>query len=252
MKRSASIKGRWQPYSVVLGLLAAWQLASSAGLVERFVLPPPTAVAGEFLAELPILAEHGAHTVLEAFLGLALSFALGYAFAIAMDRFAFLEKALHPVLVLSQTVPFVAMAPLLVLWLGFGMAPKVALVTLTCFFPVAVNVRDGIRGIGPEYLDELRVMGGTYLQGLVHVKVPMGLRGFFTALRTAVTYSFVGALVAEWMGGSKGLGVYMTRVRKSYEFGKMFAVILFVAVVSLAAMGAVRKLEGRVIERVGL
>jgi len=216
-----------------------------AGMVDAFVLPPPTAVAHAFYTDFTLLMEHSASTLLQAFIGLGISIVSGYGAALGMDRFDFLRKALYPLLILSQTVPYIAVAPLLVLWLGYGMAPKIALVSLTCFFPIAVNVYDGISSIQQEYIDEFKVMGGSYLDGLRHFKLQLSLPSFFSAVKIATTYTIVGSVIAEWIGGSKGLGVYMTRVRRSFEFDKMFAVIFFIVLMSLLLMAVVKLLEKR-------
>jgi len=231
-------------------VILIWQIITAFEIVDRFLLPPPIAVIRAFARDFPLLMHHAAHTLTQALAGLAIAIAMGYLAAIGMDRFAYIRGALYPLLVLSQTVPYVAIAPLLVLWLGYGMAPKIVLVSLACFFPIAVGVYDGIRGIPREYLDELSVLGGSYLEGLCFVKLPMSLPGFFSSAKIAVTYCFVGAVVAEWMGGTRGLGVYMTRVRRSFEFDKMFAVIFLIVIISLCLMWIVKLLERRAIKNV--
>lgn len=252
MKRLQNIKVKWQPLSLLASLVVIWQLISSLGLVEKFILPSPLSVAKTFYSEFGILASYSVYTLTEAFIGLFISIALGYAAAVSMDRFGYCKKALYPLLVLSQTVPYIAIAPLLVLWFGFGMAPKIILVSLTCFFPLAVNIHDGICGIRQEYIDELKVMGGGYFKGLIFVKLPLSLPGFFTAIKIATTYSIVGAVISEWIGGTHGLGVYMTRVRRSYEFDKMFAVIAFVVLISLLLITLIKIIERKVHKHVDL
>ncbi|MCL2033154.1 MAG: ABC transporter permease [Oscillospiraceae bacterium] len=230
---------------MVAGIVLLWQAVSMLGVVDAFILPPPMAVLQAFCSDFTLLMGHSVSTLMQAFIGLSISIVAGYVAAVCMDRFDYWRKALYPMLILSQTVPYIAIAPLLVLWLGYGMAPKIVLVSLTCFFPIAVNVYDGIRGIHREYIDELSVMGGSYMEGLRFVKLPLSLPGFFSALKIATTYSFVGAVIAEWIGGTRGLGVYMTRVRRTFEFDKMFAVILLISLISLGLMGVVKFMEKR-------
>ena len=227
-----------------------WQLSLTSGLVDEFILPSPLSVLGAFYKDFGLLMKYSVYTLSEGFSGLIISIILGYSAAIGMDRFVYMRKALYPILVLSQTVPYIAIAPLLVLWFGYNLTPKIILVTLTCFFPVAIGIYDGIRGIQREYTDELKVMGGTYIEGLYSVKIPLSLPGFFSSLKIAATYSLVGAVIAEWIGGTAGLGVYMTRVRKSYEFDKMFAVILLIVVISLGLINIVKFLERRMLKDV--
>ncbi|MCL2082743.1 MAG: ABC transporter permease [Oscillospiraceae bacterium] len=250
MKKLKSIKNNWQSLSLVAGTALLWQLISLAGLADPFILPPPSAVISAFCKDFQLIASHSLTTLVQAFIGLGISIILGYAAAIGMDRFSWLQKALYPLLVLSQTVPYIAIAPLLVLWLGFGMTPKIVLVCLICFFPIAVNVYDGIRGIRKEYIDEFNVLGGNWLESLIFVKLPLSLPGFFSAIKIAGAYSIVGAVISEWIGGTKGIGVYMTRVRKSYEFDKMFAVILLISLLSLGLLSIIKIIERRAIKYV--
>ncbi len=214
----------------LLALLALWQFACSTGLVPSFMLPSPVrvvqALVGDsFMLPSPVrvvqalvgdwhlLAGHAATSLAEAGLGLAAGVALGFAAALAMDRFDLLFRAFYPIVVLTQTIPTVAIAPLLVLWFGYGMLPKVVLI--------------------------MRAMGATRVQILRHVKLPAAMPQFFSGLKISAAYAIVGAVIAEWLGGFSGLGVYMTRVRKAYSFDKMFAVIFLISALSLALMWAV-------------
>lgn len=183
---------------------------------------------------------HTRFTLMEAFLGLGIGIVLGFLMAVIMDRFEFAYKAVYPVLIITQTVPTVAIAPLLVLWLGYGMLPKVTLIVVTSFFPITVGLLDGFKSADKDGLNLLKTMGATPFQNFMHVKLPSSIGYFFAGLRISVSYSVIGAVVAEWLGGFDGLGVYMTRVRKSYSFDKMFAVIFFISIISLILMYAVK------------
>ena len=168
---------------------------------------------------------------------------LGFLMAIVMDRFEFAYKAIYPVLVITQTVPTVAIAPLLVLWLGYGIMPKITLIVITSFFPITIGLLDGFKSADRDALNLLKTMGATPLQNFIHIKFPGSIGYFFAGLRISVSYSIIGAVVAEWLGGFDGLGVYMTRVRKSYSFDKMFAVIFFISAISLFLMYLVKKIQ---------
>jgi len=148
-----------------------------------------------------------------------------------------------PLLVVTQTIPTIAIAPLLVLWMGFGMEPKITLVVITTFFPIAVGLLDGFKSVDPDAVALLRSMKATRWQIFRHVKFPEALPSFFSGLRISASYAVVGAVISEWLGGFEGLGVYMTRVRKAYAFDKMFAVIILVAAVSLLLMAGVNLLR---------
>lgn len=231
------------PTLTVAAVVALWQAACSFGLVPSFMLPSPVQVAQAIVGDFGLLMSHAWVTLAEALAGLALGVAFGFLIAMGMDRFRTMDAALSPLVTISQTIPTVAIAPLLVLWLGYGMMPKVLLVALTTFFPITVSLAQGFRSVDPDTVDLMRVMGASWWQTFRLVKVPAAAGHFFSGLRISATYAVVGAVVAEWLGGFEGLGVYMTRVRKSYSYDQMFAVIIIISALSLALMGAVKLLE---------
>jgi len=224
-------------------LIGIWQGVCSLGLVPSFMLPSPVDVVKAFAADFSLLMENTAVTLQEAFLGLLLGVLLGFFFAVLMDAFAPLRKALYPILVVSQTIPTVAIAPLLVLWLGYEMTPKIVLIVLTTFFPVAVGLLEGFASCDADCENLLRSMGAGRWKVFYYLKFPSALPQFFSGLRIAAAYSVVGAVISEWLGGFMGLGVYMTRVKKAFAFDKMFAVILLISVISLLLMALVSLLE---------
>ena len=224
-------------------LVALWQAVCTLGLVPGFMLPSPLDVVGALVADGQLLASHAATTLSEALLGLAAGIAVGFGLAVTMERFRLVDAALGPLVTLSQTIPVVAVAPLLVLWFGYGMLPKVLLVALTTFFPITVALASGFRSVDPDAVDLLRTMGASRWQVFRFAKLPAAAGSFFAGLRISATYAVIGAVVAEWLGGFDGLGVYMTRVRKSYDYDSMFASIIVIAAVSLALLAAAKALE---------
>lgn len=242
-KKQKNISNSIQPVLTVLGLLAIWQLASSLALVPEFMLPSPIQVIQAFISDFNLLMFHSKITLFEALLGLLSGVSLGVLTAIVMDRFTKVKKSIYPLLILTQTVPTVAIAPLLTIWFGYGILPKVVLITITIFFPVSVGMLNGFMSIDPDEINLLRSMGASHRQIFWHIKLPASLGNFFASLRIAVTYAVVGAVISEWLGGFEGLGVYMTRVRKSYHFDKMFAVIFLISIISLLLMAVVNVLE---------
>lgn len=225
-------------YAIVI-ILAVWQILSSTGFVPKYMLPSPFDVVMAFINDFSLLMFHAKTTLIEAFLGLIIGTVLGFVIAILMDRFHLFERSVYPLIILTQTVPTVAIAPLLVLWLGYGLLPKVTLIVLTTFFPITISLLEGFRSADPDAINLLKAMGANRLQCFVHIKLPSALNQFFSGLKISVSYSVVGAVISEWLGGLSGLGVYMTRVRKSYSFDKMFAVIFFISIISLILMFAV-------------
>ena len=160
-----------------------------------------------------------------------------------MERFAPLYHAFYPLLVITQTIPAVAIAPLLVLWFGYDMAPKVVLIFIVTFFPIVVGLLDGFRTADEDAVKLLRTMGASHRQIFFQVRLPSSLPHFFSGLKIAAAYAVVGAVIAEWLGGFGGLGVYMTRVKNAYAFDKMFAVIFLITIVSLLLIAGVRLLQ---------
>lgn len=231
------------PVCAVVALLAVWQGACSLGLVPNFMLPSPVQVVSALVADFPLLLSHMWTTLSEAALGLAIGVAVGFVFAILMDKFETFYLAFDPLLTVSQTIPTVAIAPLLVLWFGYGLMPKVLLVVLTTFFPVTVALASGFRSVDPDQVDLLRTMNATEWQIFRYAKLPAAMEQFFSGLRISATYAIVGAVISEWLGGFTGLGVYMTRVRKSFAYDRMFAVIIITSALSLALMKGVDVLE---------
>ena len=231
------------PAITVAVLLVAWEIVVRAGMVPNFLLPSPTQVVAALVGDSALLASHAGTTLVESALGLVIGVAVGFVAAVLMDRFETIYLALDPLITISQTIPTVAIAPLLVLWFGYGLAPKVILIVLTTFFPVAVSLASGFRSTDPDMIDLMRTMGASDLQIFLQVKLPGSLEQFFSGLRISATYAIVGAVISEWLGGFSGLGVYMTRVRKSFAYDRMFAVIILISVLSLALMRLVDLLE---------
>ena len=225
--------------AAVAALVLLWQTVCSLGWVPGYMLPSPVQVVQAFLSELPLLFENSLITLQEAFLGLLLGITVGFLAAVLMDAFEVLYKAFYPLLILTQTIPSVAIAPLLVLWFGYGMTPKIVLIVISTFFPVTVGLLDGFRSADRDAIGLLRSMGANRLQIFRHIKFPSALPQLFSGLRIAAAYSVVGAVISEWLGGFGGLGVYMTRVKKAFAFDKMFAVIFLISAISLALMALV-------------
>lgn len=211
--------------------------------VPAYMLPSPIDVVKAFTDNFSIMMKQAAVTLQETLYGLLIGIAIAFVIASLMDRFTIINKALYPVLVVTQTIPTIAIAPLLVLWMGFGMAPKITLVVITTFFPIAIGLLNGFQSVDEDAINLMRSMGAGRLQIFRIVKLPNATASFFSGLRISAAYAVVGAVVSEWLGGFEGLGVYMTRVKKAYAFDKMFAVIVFISAISLVLMGIVVLLE---------
>ena len=242
-RKSQNITNRIWSCSAIVLILVIWQSISFLGIVDDFLLPSPIQVGKAFASEFPALMQHSVVTLSEAFIGLALGIVLGFVMAVLMDQFEPLYKACYPLIVLTQTVPTVAIAPLLVLWFGYEMTPKIILIVITTFFPIAVGLLNGFRSADQDSMNLLRAMGAGRWQIFRYIKMPGAMSQFFGGLRISASYAVVGAVISEWLGGFSGLGVYMTRVKKAFSSDKMFAVIFLISIISLLLMKGVDLLQ---------
>lgn len=242
-KRFQSITNKAAPAAAVAVILIIWYICCDNEIVPAYMLPSPADVFKAFIGNFDVMMKQAAVTLQEACYGLGIGIALAFIIASLMDRFNFLYKALYPILVITQTIPTIAIAPLLVLWMGFGMAPKITLVVITTFFPISIGLLNGFKSVDEDAVNLMRAMGAGRMQIFRYVKLPNATASFFSGLRISASYAVVGAVISEWLGGFEGLGVYMTRVKKAYAFDKMFAVIVFISAVSLILMGIVGLLQ---------
>jgi len=233
-KRSLNIRERtWQPLVPLVAIIALWQFLSTSGIIPRYMLPSPMRVITAFIADFSLLMYHLCYTLLEAMAGLALAIAASFLLAISMDANRFIKQSLNPLLLLTQTIPTIAIAPLLILWMGYGSAPKITLVFIFCFFPMTIGLLGAFERADTDAIKLLQSMGASRRQIYQYIKLPQALPAFFSGLKISGSYSIIGAVISEWLGSNAGLGVYMIRVRRSYSFDKMFAVIFLTSALSI-------------------
>ena len=242
-KRLQSITSKLPAAAALCLLILLWQFLYQSGAVPAYMLPSPIQVVKALFTDLPTILRHAVVTLQEAFYGLCIGVVLAFVMATLMDHFRILNKALYPIMIITQTIPTIAIAPLLVLWMGFYMAPKITLVVITTFFPITVGLLDGYKSVDKDSIDLMRAMGASKVQIFFHVKLPAALPQFFSGLKISASYAVVGAVISEWLGGFEGLGVYMTRVSNAYAFDKMFAVIIFIVIISLLLMFTVNLIK---------
>jgi len=242
-RRLASITNNIYPIATLLAILVLWECLSLFEVVPNYMLPSPAQTVEAFISDFGLLMSHLKVTLLETVLGTLMGVAIGYAAAVLMDRWDPAYKAMYPLIVLTQTIPAVAIAPLLVLWFGYKMMPKIILIILITFFPIVIGVLDGFRSADKDAINLMRSMGASRWQIFRHIKFFNALPNFFSGLRITVAYAVVGAVLAEWLGGFAGLGVYMTRVKKSFAYDKMFAVIFLISIISLILIWLVSVLQ---------
>ena len=232
---------------LIAALLAIWQLYVQIGHISPFFLPSPTAIFAALVNNWPIIYDNTVQTMLETLLGIMRATLFGLAMAILLDVSSWVRRAIYPLLVISQTIPMIALAPLLLLWIGPDIRSKLIVVIIYCFFPIAVACADGLVSVEPDLINLLRSMRATRWQILWMVRLPAAMPSFFSGLRIAATYSVVGAIFGEYVGAEKGLGIYMQRATNSFAIAQVFAAIVVTAVLSLLLFGLVS-----VIERIAL
>ena len=194
------------PAVALAGAAVLWELAVRIFQIPGYVLPSPIQVARVLIQERAVLAGHGLVTVGEALAGMGISLALAVALGIAMDCFPLMRRGIYPILVVTQTVPMIVMAPILIIYMGFGIGPKILTVVLMCFFPVAVSFCDGLGQVDEEYVNLVRSYGAGRWKAYRLVKIPASIPALLSGLKVAATYSISGAVVGEWIGAQKGLG----------------------------------------------
>jgi ABC-type nitrate/sulfonate/bicarbonate transport system permease component len=233
-----SIGSVWPPAVALLIILAVWE-AYWAFVLSRIpggerVLPGPSRILSSLFSNVEVITPSAWVTLLETLLGFALALAVGFALALVIDISPLLRRAVYPLLVVSQTIPLLALAPLLVLWFGFGLLPKVLVVALVCFFPIVVAGVDGFRSTDPELIKLFRTFGAGRWTIFRRVRLPGALPSIFSGIRIAITYSVTGAVWGEYVGSEiGGLGVLMQSAQRGYNVALVFAAILVIAALSV-------------------
>jgi putative hydroxymethylpyrimidine transport system permease protein len=244
---------RWiaPAFLVVVGL-GAWQLAARWGVIadalslRPYLVPAPSDIASSLWSDRSLLATNAWVTLREVAGGLAIAIAAGFALALALHLSSTLRAALYPLLVASQTVPIVAIAPILVVWFGFGIGPKLAIIALVCFFPVTVNTLDGLRSIDPELPKLMRTLDASRLQTLARAEVPASLPYFFSGTRIAVAVAVIGAVFGEWSGAESGLGHLILISQSQLQTARVFATVVVLSAIAIALFWSVAVAERRV------
>lgn len=217
----------------LLVCLVVWQIAVDFFQVPLWLFPSPAAIAKAFWHTRALIWAHALTTILETTAGFMLAIILSLAAGVVMVLSPLAKRLFYPLLIVSQTIPLIAVAPLLILWLGYGLLPKIVTVILVCFFPVTVSLIEGLELSDGDLLNLLKSMGATPWQILYMIRWPNALPSFFAGLKIAATYSVMGAVIGEWLGASSGLGVYLTRSSHSFRTDQVFAAILAITVLSL-------------------
>ena len=235
---------RWlAPSSVLLAGLVAWEVFVRVRDVPRWLVPPPSAVARSLVDDRALLFENGLVTLITGRAGFGLALGAGVLLAVAIDASPTLDRALYPLLIGSQTVPVPALAPLLLIWFGHGLLPKVLVTALIAFFPIVVNTVAGLRSPDPEVIAMLRVFGAGAWRRFWLVKAPSAVPFLFTGARIGAAVAVIGAVIGELVGAQAGLGYLLTRAMAQFQTARMVAAILLLSLMGVGLFGLVALLE---------
>ncbi|MDN4604809.1 ABC transporter permease [Paenibacillus sp. F6_3S_P_1C] len=231
---------------LMLLLLIIWEWIVRMGWVPSFIIPAPTSIASSLYEHRRLLlTTHLPNTLMEVVVGFGLSIGAGIALATGMHMNRSMEKALYHFIVISQTIPLIALSPVFILWFGYTLWSKVAVVFLIAFFPIVVSTYDGLRQGDPEQRELLLTMGASKWDIFRKLQIPLALPSFFSGLKMSVVYCVVGATIGEWLGGSKGLGYFSRRMSSNMNTDAMFAAIVLLSLLGIALFVLIAWLERR-------
>ena len=233
----------WPPVLIILAGLGLWELIVRLAHVPGYLLPAPSAIAADLAADWPVLGPALLVTVQEVLLGFVIAAVAGVGLAVALHLSPVARRAVYPLLIGSQTVPIIVLAPILVILLGYGITPKLVIVALICFFPIVVNGIDGLRSVDAELILMMRTLDASRWAILRRVEFPAALPSIFSGLRIAATFAAIGAVFGEWSGSSQGLGYVMLAATPNLLTARIFAAIVLLTAVALVLFGVVSLLE---------
>lgn len=245
---------RWLlPALVFAALIGAWQVAATTGAIagalhlEEFLVPAPSDIATSLWDNRSLLADNAWVTLKEVLLGFGCALAAGLAFAVALHLSETLRRATYPLLVASQTIPIIVIAPILVVWFGYGIGPKLGIVALICFFPITVNTLDGLRSVDPDATKMMRTLDASRWQTFYRVEAPTALPYAFSGAKIAVAVAVIGAVFGEWAGSDSGLGHLMLQDNAQLETARLFASVAVLSAMAIALFGLLALAERRVV-----
>jgi NitT/TauT family transport system permease protein/putative hydroxymethylpyrimidine transport system permease protein len=239
---------KWAAPAAMLALLiGGWELLAKLGHIENYLLPAPSEVASALWRDRDLLAPDAWITAREVLLGFALALAVGVAIALVLHLSPVLRRAAYPLVVASQAIPVVVIAPILVIWFGYGVTPKLIVIALICFFPVVVNTLDGLEGVDRDQAKMMRTLGASRLDLLRRLEVPSALPFLFSGAKVAVAVAVIGAVFGELVGSDAGLGHAIQVGTAELETARVFAAVLILSVMAIALFGLVALIERRAV-----
>jgi len=241
------------PFLLVLGMIALWEVAASTGFLagrlglEDFLVPAPSGIAEVLWQDRGLIAENARVTLFEVVLGFAIAVLLGLATATALHLSDLLRRASYPLVVASQTIPIIVVAPILVVWFGYGIGPKLAVIALICFFPITVNTLDGLQSVDRDKVRMMRTLYADRTRVFTRVEAPTALPYAFSGAKIAVAVAVIGAVFGEWAGADRGLGYLMLQDNAQLETARMFASVFVLSAMAILLFGIVALLERRLV-----
>lgn len=231
------------PFMVILLLLLIWESACRWFQLPAWVLPAPTAIFQEAVDSWANYQHHLLSTVTLTGSGFIIGVTVGIIIAIVLHILPRLQEAIYPLLIMSQNIPIIVLAPLLVIWFGFGITPKLLIIILVCFFPITVALIDGLRQTSPELMHYMKMAGANKRQIFSKLELPNALPQLFSGLKISATYSVMGAVISEWLGAKNGIGVYMTLASSSFRTDRVFVAIFFIMLFCMVFFGLILLVE---------
>jgi putative hydroxymethylpyrimidine transport system permease protein len=241
------------PALILALLIGAWQVGASTGFqadvlnLEDFLVPAPSEIAQSLWEDRSLLADNGWVTLQEVLLGFGCALVAGLGFAVVLHLSETLRHAIYPLLVASQTIPIIAVAPILVIWFGYGIGPKLGIIALICFFPITVNALDGLRSVDPDAVKMMRTLDASRWSIFKRVEAPTALPYAFSGAKIAVAVAVIGAVFGEWAGSTSGLGWLMNRANAGLQTPRLFAAIVVLSLFAIVLFWLLSLLERKVV-----
>ncbi len=232
---------------MLVSILAIWEIIVSVKDIKEYILPSPSAIIKVFIESFDILFSHTVVTLSETLLGFVVGTILAIILSIAIDKVILMRRIVYPYLVISQTIPLVALAPILAIWFGFGIVPKILLSALVVFFPITLSLTEGLSNYDRELYEMMVQLGSTNRQIFFKLKLPSASTHFFSGLKIAAAYCVMGAVISEWVGASKGLGIFLTRAMSSFQTAALFADIVIIIIISVTLFKGIEFVEKKVL-----
>ena len=247
MNKRSWFQAGWPPVVAILLLLSAWHYSTIIFKLEKWFLPSPVDIVKEAITNFDRVWLHTEATILITLLGMAVGVSIGIITAVLLHSVPFVHRALYPLLILSQNIPMVVLAPLLTIWFGFGVLPKLIVITLVCFFPVVIAMISGLGSPDRIMYNYMRMIGANRRQLFFKLELPSSLPSFFTGLKISGTYAVMGAIFAEMVGTDRGIGVYMLLAKSAFRIDRLFVAIFVIMALSLLLFSSIVILEKLVI-----